>query len=85
MLNHLKKEDPDIKCPSGKTVTRLCTGDKCKNALRCSDNRCTHCGREVHLGCLSIQLEDLTEMVNLKLEGCREFMITIFRAEEELM
>ena len=45
MLNHLKKEDPDIKCPSGKKVTRLCTSPKCKTALRCSDNKCEFCGK----------------------------------------
>ena len=37
MLNCLKKTVPDILCPSGNKVTKLCNNLKCNNALRCGD------------------------------------------------
>jgi len=61
MLHLLKKQDPNIVCPSsGKKVTKICTNPKCKISLRCSDVKCKICGREAHAGCLSMPLEDIT-------------------------
>jgi hypothetical protein len=60
MLHRLRKEDPNIICPSGKKVTKICTNPTCKIALRCGDGRCKTCGKEAHVGCISMPLEDIT-------------------------
>ena len=47
-LNGLRKQDPEIACPSGNKVTRLCSNHICnKNSLRCKDVNCQSCGKEV--------------------------------------
>ena len=85
MLHKLKKEDPNILCPSGKKVTKMCMNPSCKIALRCSDSKCKTCGKETHQSCLSIPMEEITELINDKIENCREIMAGIFRIEEEFI
>ena len=71
MLNCLKKTVPDILCPSGNKVTKLCNNLKCNNALRCGDKQCANCGKALHKTCGHITLEDITEVINERAEGCR--------------
>ena len=56
MLNRLRKVTPDIKCPSGNKVIKLCNNPKCKSALRCGSKECKNCGKTVHLACGYIML-----------------------------
>ena len=66
LLDRLKKEDPNINCPEGKKVTKICLNQACANALRCSGFNCKSCGRDVHIGCFSPLLNDITEHINIK-------------------
>ena len=54
IINRLRKEVPHIRCPSGNTITKLCTGSKCESALRCPSKECKDCGKIVHKACASI-------------------------------
>ena len=68
LLHRIRKEDPLINCPQGKKVTKVCHNEACPNALRCSDLRCSSCGKDVHRGCIvASQLEDITELINGKI------------------
>ena len=64
MLNRLKKQIPDINCPSGNRVAKLCISLKCAQALRCTDKECGSCGKGVHKFCGSVSLEEITEGIN---------------------
>jgi hypothetical protein len=72
MLDRLRKEDPNIICPaSGNRVTKMCINPDCKIALRCGDGKCKACGKETHVGCLSMPLEEVTELINDRTEAYR--------------
>jgi hypothetical protein len=64
MLNRLRFKVPNIKCPSGHKVTRLCVSSKCNNALRCDDEKCKDCGRTLHKICGFMPLKDMTDLMN---------------------
>ena len=64
MLNKLKKKNPNIKCPSGNKIDKLCVNPKCKSAMRCGDRKCKDCGKDLHKTCGNISLEDITETIN---------------------
>ena len=45
-LHRPKKKDPDMLCPHGKKIVKLCTNSICNcSAFRCSDMDCPSCGR----------------------------------------
>ena len=45
-LQRPKKKDPDMFCPQGKKIVKLCTNSICNcSAFRCSDMDCPSCGR----------------------------------------
>jgi hypothetical protein len=85
MLNRLRKKIPNLLCPSGNQITRLCTNHICKTAIRCGSINCDSCGKNVHVGCGSIQLEEMTELINDRAEGCREFVYKIFQMEQQFI
>ena len=60
MVANSKREDPNILCPEGNKVTKVCMNPKCKIALRCDSLTCKSCGIEVHHGCLSIAFKEIT-------------------------
>ena len=57
MLHKLRKEDPNILCPSGKKVIKMCINPSCQFALRCRDGKCKTCGKDNHQSCLSMKME----------------------------
>lgn len=85
MLNHLKKEVPNIKCPSGNRTVKLCNNPKCKYALMCNDKKCKDCGKDVHRACPIVYLEDVTELINDRAEECRDFFLKLCRIEQEFI
>lgn len=85
ILMSMRKYDPEIQCPSGNRITRLCTNPNCKVSIRCEDGRCKTCGKITHLGCMSIQLEDITDLINSKFDESKIFMSKIIKVEEEFI
>lgn len=68
ILNNLKKQVPDVRCPAGKKVIKLCVYPHCKSALRCGDKECKNCSQTAHRICNAISLEEFTQKINEKVE-----------------
>ena len=69
-------------CPaSGDQINRVCLNHKCKNSLRCSELGCNMCGKATHPLCNSVELDEITEMINDRLQACKDFMRGIFDTE----
>lgn len=43
MLDSLRVVDPEMVCPSGKKITRICSNPQCKVALNCGQFKCESC------------------------------------------
>ena len=73
-------------CSEGKKIVKLCANPSCShNALRCSDLKCSSCGKEVHPLCMSVAIEELTLLLNEKINKSKDFMLGILEIENKFM
>ena len=86
LVRHLRKNDPNIRCPQRKKNTKICVHLKCGNTLKCSDVRCQSCGKDVYVGCIvNCNLKKITETVNERIGGQRWILGKILRFEEQFI
>lgn len=83
VFKRLRKDIPNLSCPSGNKINLLCINGKCKNALRCFYKNCPYCGLSIHSNCsLPVSLVDLTTLVNYRAKAWGDILVDFFSAEE---
>ena len=82
MLNRLRPKTPNIRCPSGNKINRLCISAKCKNALRCADEECKDCGKKLHRLCGFVPFDYITEAIHERTDSCRLFVMKMLEIEQ---
>ena len=80
-----KKVDPELRCPSNNRISVFCTNPNCQRSLRCLDNHCQYCSNHSHPNCVSVLLDNLTKLINLRADRGRELMSKIITVEEEFI
>ena len=86
LLRRFRPKTPKIKCPSGNTTTLLCLNPDCKQkALRCEDKDCVHCRDSKHSCCSHINLEEITDMIRVRMQKCKEPLRILVQMEQEFV
>jgi hypothetical protein len=85
LLNGSKLNMPEMLCPSGHLVERLCCESKCTfQAACCNEDDCKHC-EERHHNCGLKKLRVVMKLIEEKMFFAKRAVADILRAESDLI